>query len=64
MNKNYTAQERYQKKVGLIPKTYKLKKELVENFAEACKKANVSTAKQLTNMMQKFIDENNKKEEK
>ena len=32
------ASKKYQEKVGLISKSYKLKKELVERFAEACDK--------------------------
>ena len=50
------ATEKYTKKVGIISKSYKLKKELVEEFALACDKAGTSQAAQLSKMMQQFID--------
>lgn len=50
------ASAKYQEKIGLIPKTYKLKKELVEEFADACKKNGITQAAQLSKMMQEFID--------
>ncbi len=46
---------KYQEKVGLISKSYKLKKELVEQFAESCEAAGVSQAAQLSKMMENFI---------
>lgn len=51
-----TATEKYAAKAGLVSKSYKLKKKLVEEFAAACNKENVSQAAQLTKMMQEFID--------
>lgn len=56
------ATEKYAKKVGLISKSYKLRKEVAEAFASACEKKGVSAAGQLTVMMQAFIDEVNKEE--
>lgn len=50
------ATEKYAKKAGWVSKTYKLKKEIVDQFAEACEKANVSQAAQLMKMMQEFIE--------
>lgn len=52
------ATQKYQQKVGLISKSYKLKRELVEEFAKACDKQGISQAAQLTLMMQEFIDKN------
>lgn len=40
-------------------KSYKLKKDVVEEYSAACKKAGVSAAGQLTKMMKEFIDEVN-----
>ena len=57
------ATEKYQKKVGLVSKSYKLKKEVAEAFADACKKAGVSQAGKLTELMKSFIDEVNQNEE-
>ena len=54
-NAQTKATEKYQQKVGLVSKSYKLKKEIVDAYATACKKAGVSCAGQLTTMMQDFI---------
>lgn len=51
------ATGKYQKKAGIIAKSYKLKSELTEEFAKACEKVGVSQAAQLTKMMEKFIKE-------
>ncbi|MDO4326990.1 MAG: chemotaxis protein [bacterium] len=60
-NKQTIASAKYQEKVGIISKSYKLKKEIVEQFAAACEKAEVSQAAQLTKMMKDFIEQQNKK---
>lgn len=49
---------RYQKKAGWISKSYKLKKDIVEAYAEACEAAGVSQAGKLMELMRSFIDEN------
>jgi hypothetical protein len=49
------ATARYQSKVGLISKSYKLDRETVELFAEACEEIEVSQAKVLTKYMKYFI---------
>lgn len=54
------ATKKYEKKLGFVSKSYKLKQETVEQFAEACDKAGVSQAGQLTKMMKEFIEEQNK----
>ena len=59
-SKQTIATEKYAKKVGLISKSYKLKKELTEDFAEACAKRNTSAAAALTELMEKFIEETDK----
>ena len=51
------ATRKYEEKAGWVSKSYKLKKEVVEAYAEACEKAGVSAAGQLTKMMKKFIEE-------
>ena len=53
------ATMKYEAKAGWMAKTYKLKREVAEQFAEACRKAGTSQAKQLMTMMQSFIDEVN-----
>nr|WP_300210076.1 chemotaxis protein [uncultured Anaerostipes sp.] len=59
-SKRTIRNERYQKKAGWISKSYKLKKEVVEAFADACEKEGVSQAGQLTKMMQEFAEKVNK----
>lgn len=50
------ATKRYEKKAGWVSKSYKLKRELVDQFAEACEAAGISQAAQLTKMMTEFIE--------
>ena len=55
------ATRKYEEKAGWMSKSYKLKREVVEAYAEACKKEGESAAGQLTKMMNEFIQEVNKK---
>ena len=59
-NTQTKATDKYQKKAGIVAKTFKLKKEIVEAYKEACDKAGVSQAGQLTKMMNDFIEEVNR----
>ena len=59
-NAQTKATAKYQQKVGLVSKSYKLRKEIVDAYAAACKKAGVSAAVQLTKMMTAFIEETEK----
>lgn len=56
-SKQTIRNERYQKKAGWISKSYKLKREVVEVYAEACERAGVSQAAQITEMMNEFIEQ-------
>lgn len=51
------ATKKYEQKAGWVSKSYKLKRELVDQFAEACDRAGVSQAAQLSQMMKEFIEE-------
>ena len=51
------ATKKYQEKVGLIAKSYKIKKTVANEFAEACNKAGVSQAAKITELMEQFITE-------
>lgn len=53
--KNETPQDRWQRKAGYISKSYKLKKELVDEFKKVCDKVGKSQAEVLTEMMNGFI---------
>ncbi len=57
--KKERPQDRWNKKNGLVAKSYRLKKDIVDAFALACEKRGVSQSGQLTAMMQAFIDEVN-----
>ena len=62
MGNNQTeATKRYREKIGVISKSYRLKKELTEKFAQACQQNGVSQASQISKMMQAYIDETNEK---
>ena len=54
------ATDKYRKKMGIISKNFKLKKELADQFADACKKVGVSQTAQIAQMMQEFIESQNK----
>lgn len=56
-NQQTKATDKYQKKMGLISKSYKLKKELTEEFAETCKRNGVGQAATLSRLMQDYISE-------
>lgn len=56
--KRTRPQDVWNAKAGYISKSYKLKREVVKAFAEACKRVGVSQASQLTKMMIEFINEN------
>lgn len=56
--KKIRPRDKWNAKAGLISKSYKLKRELVEAFADACEKAGVSQAGQLSRMMSDFIEKN------
>ncbi|MDY3230575.1 MAG: chemotaxis protein [Clostridiaceae bacterium] len=59
-NPQTVATNKYQKKAGYMTKGFKLKREVVEQFEDACRKTGVSQASQITEMMKKFIEEQNK----
>lgn len=59
-NPQTVATNKYQKKAGYMTKGFKLKREVVEQFKDACRKTGVSQASQITEMMKKFIEEQNK----
>ena len=59
-SKQTIATKKYTEKVGLISKSYKLKKELTEEFAEECAKRNISASAAITEFMKNFIEETEK----
>ena len=55
------ASKKYQAKAGYIAKSYKIKKDLAEEFAAACEAAGVSQAAKISELMRGFIEEMNRK---
>ena len=56
-NAQTRATQKYQQKIGLIAKSYKIKKTLADEFAEACAAAGVGQAAKISELMRQFIDE-------
>lgn len=56
-NKQTIATDKYQKKIGLISKSFKIRKEVAEAYKEACEKAGVGQAAKITELMKNFIEE-------
>lgn len=57
--KKLRPQDRWDAKAGIVAKTYKIDKEVAENFKTACRQAGIGMGPQLTIMMQDFIDKIN-----
>lgn len=55
-SKQTLRNQRYQNRAGWVSKSYKLKKEIVEEFAKACEKEGISQAGQLSKMMKENIE--------
>ena len=56
-NTQTKASKKYQEKVGLIAKSYKIRKELAEEFAAACAQAGEGQAATISRLMQEYIDQ-------
>lgn len=54
------ATRKYEAKAGWMSKTYKMKRDVVEDFAKACEKSGTSQAGQLMKMMREYIEQVNK----
>lgn len=54
-NKNTIRVERYQKKVGYRVKGFKLKGDIAERFADACRERGESQAAVITRLMESYI---------
>lgn len=56
-SKQTLASEKYQKKAGYKVKSFKLKGDIAERFADACEKAGVSQSAKISELMEFFINE-------
>lgn len=59
-SKQSVATRKYEAKAGWISKTYKMKKEVVEAFKEACDKNGDSQAGKLMEFMREYIEASKK----
>lgn len=55
-NNQTKASAKWNAKVGYIAKTYKLKKDMVENFQKACEYRGESQASALTRLMNEYSE--------
>ncbi len=55
-NTQTKATDKYQKKIGLTVKAFKIKKTLADDFALACDNSGVGQAATISKLMQDFID--------
>ncbi len=51
------ASEKYQKKAGWMTKGFKIKRQLADEFAEACALAGVSQSAKISELMKEFTEE-------
>lgn len=58
-NTQTKATKKYQERIGLISKSYKLKKELTEQFAEKCRERGEGQATVISRLMKEYIDQEN-----
>ena len=57
--KKQRPQDKWNETHGLVSRSYKLQKDIADQFAEACEKVGISKKKQLEKMMLEFIKEVN-----
>lgn len=57
------ATDRYQKKVGLIAKSFKIKKDIANDFKNTCDSLGISQASVISNFMKEFCEKNVVKKE-
>ena len=58
------ASKRYQEKIGLVARTYKLKSQIADDFKEACLKRGESQASVITRLMNEYINKSHYTETK
>lgn len=57
-SKQTIASEKYQKKAGYMTKGFKLKRDIVEQFKEACDRAGKPQAEVIREFMEEFVQQN------
>ncbi len=57
-SKQTVASEKYQKKAGYMTKGFKLKRDIVEQFEDACDRAGRPQAEVIREFMEEFVQQN------
>lgn len=57
-SKQTIASEKYQKKAGYMTKGFKLKRDIVEQFEEACERVGRSQSEVIRKFMEEFVQQN------
>lgn len=60
-SKQTVASEKYQKKAGYMTKGFKLKRDIVEQFEEACDRVGKSQAEVIRTFMEEFVEQSKEK---
>ena len=58
--KKSRPQDKWDAKAGMVPKTYKVKKEAAEAFAGICKTQGIAVGIKLSELMQDYVEKNEK----
>lgn len=56
--KKIRAQDKWDEKAGIVPKTYKLDKATAEEFKQTCNKLKLGQGPVITKLMREFIEQN------
>ena len=59
-NAQTKATRKYEEKMGIIPKAYKMPRVLADEFKEVCDSLGVGQAETIRKLMAEFIDKNKK----
>lgn len=57
-NPQTLASMKYQKKAGITTKSFKVKKDVADEFTKTCEKLGISQAEVITKFMKEFIEKN------
>lgn len=52
------AQDRWDEKAGIVPKTYKINKNTAEEFKQTCSRLNLGQGPVISKLMREFIEQN------
>lgn len=56
--KKARPQDKWDAKAGMVPKTYKVKKQAAEEFAAVCKSQGIAVGIKLSELMKSYVEQN------